>query len=120
MFKEGQPKKLVWQAFTMQGDKKAQCKQCFHILSAKVERLTAHHDRCSGKSTPEKRPASSMYSMCEDKVSTLSPPKKKCQLDLTGHFVTTSSVQKQDLDQKLADFLFATNTPFNFVEHPIF
>lgn len=120
MFKGGRPKKLVWQAFTMQGDKKAQCKQCFHILSAKVERLTAHHDRCSGKSTPEKRPASSMYSMCEDKVSTLSPPKKKRQLDLTGHFVTTSSVQKQDLDQKLADLLFATNTPFNFVEHPIF
>ena len=58
----------------MQGDKKAQCKQCFHILSAKVERLTVHHEKRSEKFTPEKRPASDMYSMCEDKVSTLSPP----------------------------------------------
>ena len=47
MFKGGRPKKPVWQAFIMQGDKKAQCKQCFHILSAKVERLTAHHERFS-------------------------------------------------------------------------
>ncbi len=57
-------------------------------------------------------------------ASTLSsatpPPAKKRQIDLTGHLISTSVHQKQDLDQALAELLYATRTPFTFVNHPLF
>lgn len=128
MYKGGRPKAPIWGNFITLENKRAQCKKCQYVRSAKVERLTAHHARCSSggeaaAAPPEKETcAKSLGHKASDNPcpQTLPPPMKKRKAGVSDFFVGTSRDQKQDIDQIWADLLFATNTPFNFVEHPLF
>jgi len=49
-----------------------------------------------------------------------SPQPKRIQLDLHSHLIKTSSGKKEELDDKVAEFVYACNLPFSIVEHPTF
>ena len=64
--------------------------------------------------TPGKRPAT-------DSIHDESPrPAKRLQLDLNSHLIRTTAGQKEHLDEKVAEFIYACNLAFNVVEHPMF
>ena len=64
--------------------------------------------------TPGKRPATdSIHDECPR-------PAKRLQLDLNSHFVRTTAGQKEQLDEKVAEFIYACNLAFNVAEHPMF
>ena len=64
--------------------------------------------------TPGKRPAT-------DSIHDENPrPTKRLQLDLNSHLIRTTTGQKEHLDEKVAEFIFACNLAFNVVEHPMF
>ena len=48
------------------------------------------------------------------------PPAKRVQSSLHGHLISTSSSTKNKLDEKIAEFVFGCNIPFNVVDHPLF
>ena len=140
MDRGGRPKDSVWEHFYLIDDgakKSAQCKKCLHTQSVKACRMKTHYLKCSsdvkqvvssgaetsvpllgGAQQPDpsrKRPADD----CIDAESS-PPPAKKIQLDLTCHLVRTTSGQKEHLDEKVAEFVYACNLPFSVVEHPNF
>ena len=52
--------------------------------------------------------------------SATSTPPKRFQLDLSGHVVKTLPGNKEELDTKVAEFVYGCNLPFSVVEHPLF
>lgn len=45
---------------------------------------------------------------------------KQKQPHMDSHVIKTTATEKGDIDQLIADFIFATNLPFQIVEHPYF
>ena len=78
----------------------AVCKTCRAGMQGIPERKSKHIDACESE--------------CPPKVP------KKTNMTMCGFVSSTKLSEKQQIDQAIAEYFYATNTPFQRVEHPSF
>lgn len=95
--------------------------------------MATHYKKCSQQTTLQSIEGQSELTPVPDSSTTSQPQKrsisdpfgpvppfKKRQSDLNNHIVRTSEATKEELDEKVAEFVFGCNIPFGVVEHPLF
>ena len=78
----------------------AVCKTCRAGMQGIPERMSKHIDACESE--------------CPPKVP------KKTNMTMSGFVSSTKLSEKQQIDQAIAEYFYATNSPFQRVEHPSF
>jgi hypothetical protein len=136
-FGSGRKKGSEWtEVSEIEGDRlSVQCDHCLQKISAKIERVRNHLEKCKDRQKnkePEPRPSSSMsnisslsmesdVSLSEGSSASSSTPAKKFKAGSLKDFVVkTSHGQKDALDKQVARFFFSSNIPFKSVESPEF
>jgi len=87
--------------------------QSVSIQSSSTPYVPVHSSSASQtlqQSDSQKRPA----------VDILNHPPKRTQMDMNSHIVKTSTAKKNELDELLAEFVYACNLPFSVTEHATF
>lgn len=129
----GRKRSPIWQLFdrVVRGTaERAICRNCKKEMQAVLSKISKHVETC--------QPAQINNSSLEDSVAVtqdrsaaatntglLSQHKKfktnsSNQINLTNFTVKTSKTDKVTLDQEIANYIYATNTPFQAVEHDQF
>jgi len=131
MQRGGRPKNPIWGHFhCLENGTKVtvQCKLCLKVQSAKPDRMRDHYAKCLKQKSTESSdqnvvPASPAVSepvkRSADASNTV-PPMKKRQSDMNQHVLRTTDTQKDQLDEEVAELVYACNLPFSLVEHPLF
>lgn len=104
----GRHPKPIWDHFrrtTKEGNVGywAICKQCGRGMQGLAGRLETHYAECS-----------------QNQQGTSSENDRKRTLEMTSFVCSTSKSEKEKLDEAVANFFYATNTPFQRVEHKAF
>ena len=138
--KGGRPVDPIWQVYVRVSTDgkvpKAKCteSECETMVSAKVERLRAHRQKCKVVSkecnSPRKRPVADTeidpdFPATSSNSDTDPPPAKRPRSSLSQPHISTFAVKtdnkaKCSLDQQVTRFFYACNIPFNVAEHPEF
>lgn len=107
----------------------AKCKHCSKEFQGIPERMVKHRDICIGNSNSTTRPNSENSSRIRPADTSCvveSTPQKKTkfvdakQTSIEDKIIATSTALSKQLDTKIASFFYATNTPFNHADHPLF
>lgn len=132
----GRKQDPVWNKFTREKvgtGFKAKCKKCDHIQQGLVERMKAHVRVCYAEAEEEEHDiieveigqAAACSSVPKPVKSSVSASPKatqptKRQRTMDKYVVSTTPTEKKEFDKLVAEFFFATNTPFNHAEHSTF
>ncbi|XP_069593638.1 uncharacterized protein [Ranitomeya imitator] len=123
---------------------RAKCKYCQKDIQGLVCRLKSHYENCNQKGNEdvdsdttnvneppqllmhqEPSTRSNMACAAHDNqylgtTSTKQPKKKLCVQSVEKFILKTTTSQKEHFDELIAKFIFATNSSFRLVEHPLF
>ncbi|XP_073446747.1 uncharacterized protein [Dendrobates tinctorius] len=124
---------------------RAKCKYCQKDIQGLVCRLKSHYENCNQKGNEDvdsdttnvneppqllmhQEPSTSGSNMaCAARdnqylgtTSTKQPKKKLCVQSVEKFILKTTTSQKEHFDELIAKFIFATNSSFRLVEHPLF
>ena len=108
---------------------RATCKYCKKLMMGIVERMKTHMSQCPAKAAVTETPeSSSPFSLRSLPISTsepVQPPgptippfkKQKTINDIKNFVIRTAASEREAFDLQIAHFIYATNSPFNLVEH---
>ena len=118
MNKGGRPRNSVWGHFIEPAvNNRVVCRGCETLISAKVDRLKAHFQRCPSFAKPAAEPVLSIPQDVPKPEPIAVPlkqpvPTKKVQSSLMVHFFSTSAAEKAKLDESVANFVLGCKLPF--------
>lgn len=142
----GRKKHPIWEQFiaipqenTTMKTSRVRCRKCNKELCGLVKRMEVHFRKCSsvsttdensdvecldledaGPSTSSEDSSARSVTALQSKSASASSSSVSLNVSMKKFTITTSQEDKKKIDLQLARFMFATNTPFNHVEHEEF
>lgn len=112
----GRKKDPIWQHFIEikeigKAGQKCECKYCGKIMQGIVERMKTHNKQCAKPESSSSQPNGNEIELSTSTTSTM---------DKFLKITKTTKLEKDNFDEQVSRFVFATNTSFRSVEHKEF